>query len=187
MNELRKNKNASINRYKKELARIGRDEKKAIQAIMDGFANETLKIHMQELEDRKKEIQEILSHSTEDTVIFHPNMAQLYHKSIQSLVASLTNEEKRSEAAEILRGLLDKIVLTPTADKSRLCVDLHGDLAGILSISTQADRARIERHLSWYQPKQQVKLDSSEPESARPSGQVALVAGVGFEPTTFRL
>ena len=187
LNDLRKNKNASINRYKKELARIGRDEKKAIQAIMDGFANETLKIHMQELEDRKKEVQEILSHSTEDTVIFHPNMAQLYHKSIQSLVGSLTNEEQRSEAAEVLRGLLDKIVLTPAPDKSRLCVDLHGDLAGILAISTQTDISRIERHLSWYQPKQQVTLDSSEPESARPSGQVALVAGVGFEPTTFRL
>ena len=187
LNDLRKSKNASINRYKKELARIGRDEKKAIQAIMDGFANETLKIHMQELEDRKKEIQEILSHSAEDTVIFHPNMAQLYHKSIQSLVGSLTNEEQRSEAAEVLRGLLDKIVLTPTTDKTSLCVDLHGDLAGILAISTQTDISRIERHLSWYQPKQQVKLDNSEPESACPSGQVALVAGVGFEPTTFRL
>lgn len=72
----------AIDRYKKELAKIERDQKKAIQAIMDGFANETLKIHMQQMEDRQREIESVLSHSSEDTVIFHPNMAQLYHKSI---------------------------------------------------------------------------------------------------------
>ena len=75
-------------------------------------------------------------------------------------------------------------------------VDLHGDLAGILQISERHSR-KIElkpretldsRAHSELQQVEKVVGGSLPPESLTPSeGQGALVAGVGFEPTTFRL
>ena len=47
----------------------------------------------------------------------------------------LTQEKARSEASERLRGLIEKIVLTPKESESGLKIDLYGDLAGILNIS----------------------------------------------------
>ena len=45
--------------------------------------------------------------------------------------------------AEIIRSLVEKVVLTPHESENRLVADLHGDLAGILamSVSTKGGRA----------------------------------------------
>ncbi len=63
----------------------------------------------------------------------------------------------------------ENLVVTPVAEEGRnnLSIDLYGHLAGILSMATKAKRP----------------LHESGPEV----GYTKLVAGVGFEPTTFRL
>ena len=51
------------------------------------------------------------------------------------MAAALCGDEdgSRTEAAERLRSLVSKIVLTPADGK--LTIDVHGDLAGILTIA----------------------------------------------------
>ncbi len=74
------------------------------------------------------------------------------------------------QAADLIRKLVDKIVLVPVTDDEghkSLSIDLHGHLAGILSLATKAKRPLGESGLEI--------------------GYMKLVAGVGFEPTTFRL
>jgi hypothetical protein len=69
----------------------------------------------------------------------------------------------------IIRKLVDKVVLTPVADeegRKSLTIDLHGHLAGILSLATKAKRPLSE--------------------SGLPVEYTKLVAGAEFEPTTFR-
>lgn len=53
-----------------------------------------------------------------------------------------TDEEHRTEAAALMRGLIDKIVLTPTEHegRKRLALDLHGDIAGILSMASESKK-----------------------------------------------
>jgi hypothetical protein len=53
-------------------------------------------------------------------------------------VRSSCREETRTEAAEIIRSLVDEIVLTP--ENGEFKIDLRGDLAGILTIATNAKR-----------------------------------------------
>jgi len=72
-------------------------------------------------------------------------------------------EAKRLEATEILRSLVDEIILTPTDDE--MLIDVRGDLAGILGIS----------------------LKRKKPTTRADKSQFELVAGAGFEPATFRL
>jgi hypothetical protein len=68
-------------------------------------------------------------------------MAQRYRREVENLRNALDREDGRSQAAEHLRALIDKIVLTPEKGREDLRIDLHGDLAGILSIASQK-RAR---------------------------------------------
>ncbi|MEP5758694.1 MAG: hypothetical protein ABJ327_05145 [Litoreibacter sp.] len=58
-------------------------------------------------------------------------------REVQKLIKTLNEPDHREEAAGLIRGLVDKIVLTPDATKTRLMVDLEGDLAGILAMSEQ--------------------------------------------------
>ena len=97
--------------------------------------------------------------------LLHPSMALQYRKRVQQFYEALQDEEeeKRIEAADILRSLVDKIVLTPVDGKVE--IDVQGDLAGILMISAQ--------------PK--------NPAGERGGSQVKMVAGAGFEPAAFRL
>ena len=62
-----------------------------------------------------------------------------------------------------LRSLVSKIVLTP--EDGELAIDVNGDLAGILAIAHE----------------------KAPPAGADGASQVKLVAGIGFEPMTFRL
>ena len=135
-------------------------------------------------------------------------MAKRYHEEVQRLLNALNDDEHRTEAAQIVRGLIEKIVLIPTKDRKELKVDLYGDLAGILSTATgrglppassstvlqQSKKRRSEKSQEPALSKdelQQAKLVAggrnhhSLPELA--NKQEKLVAGVGFEPTTFRL
>ena len=75
-------------------------------------------------------------------------------------------------------------------------IDLHGDLAGILGIATLGDRPLIEGVLSYFNRLEKQGLgsvglgsglNSANKSLSRDFSQEALVAGVGFEPTTFRL
>ncbi|MGL1921248.1 MAG: recombinase family protein [Hyphomicrobiales bacterium] len=208
-NELRQQRNSSLKSHKDELRELEKQEDKMIQAIMDGFANEELKIRMNNLEARKNVLKSLLVEQNEDKVLFHPNMADRYHKEIRNLVGILNESDTRTEAATLLRSLIEKIVLTPTEDNESLTVDLIGDLAGILSIATSRDKRTIKFDLSEHQPVQETAEFSGSPSDLNSKSveqlvmvagvrskrqlrsssneQEVMVAGVGFEPTTFRL
>ena len=57
----------------------------------------------------------ILEKTEEANVILHPNMANHYRKTVDSLIMLLNKDDHRQEAADILRGLIERIVLTPQA------------------------------------------------------------------------
>ena len=49
------------------------------------------------------------------------------------MAASLNSEETRHEAINILRTLIDRIVLHPGEGRGEMAIELHGDLAAILA------------------------------------------------------
>ena len=142
-----------------------------------------------ELERRKTELTGILSTSEEAPVLIHPKMGQRYNEQIRNLVASLHDQAHREKSALILRKLIDKIVLTPNEDRSALTLDLIGDLAGILLMSNKKAAGMLFNPNGELDPAQLVEIERARELAGSPSdyGKVSLVAGVGFEPTTFRL
>ena len=122
-----------------ELAKIERETDRIVQAICDGVPGSKVKDRMTELETRKIEIEAKLANADTPPPLMHPNMAGYYREQVSKLRDALDHPDNRTEAADILRTLIDRIELKPVKieGKKTLAIDLHGHLAGILSLGEQ--------------------------------------------------
>ncbi len=130
---------------------------------------------MAELEARRLELESLLADApAPSSVLIHPKMGDRYRQEVARLREALNEESRRVEAAEIVRGLIETITLTPVGEHGRTSwsIDLTGHLAGILSLAGAKTRKGGTGAAS---------------QTADVNQQVKLVAGAGFEPTTFRL
>ena len=170
-------------RLGRELGEVGRKLEGVLRAIEDGTWNDTLRQRLNELEARKADLTARLAQAATPAprVRLHPNAAEIYRAKVADLEASLNAPEIRLEAAEALRSLISRIVLTPdAAAPDGLAAELHGDLATILRLAAerQGGKAALRRA---------VGAKTNPPEQAFSGGQLSVVAGTGFEPVTFRL
>jgi site-specific DNA recombinase len=79
---------------------------------------------------------------------------------------ALAVEGSRDQAFELIRSLVDKVVLTPV--EGQLRINLYGELAGILTLCREGGTPR-------------------RGDAEALAEQIKVVAGAGFEPATFRL
>ena len=169
LNALRIEATASLAGYKAELGKVTREIDRLIDAITGGVAVTQVKDRIAALDARKTELEALIATTDEPPALLHPKMAEHYRSEVARLHEALTDEKHRHEAAEIVRSLIEKIVLNPLPEGSEaaMTIDLHGDLAGILSLSAQM--------------KKPPRKGGDFKESTK------LVAGGGFEPPTLRL
>ena len=164
LNQLRGARSSALEAARTELRKILRDRDNLIQAIKDGVPASEVKEELARIAARREVLEVQLTDTAEGPVLVHPKMAEVYRRKVNGLAAALTAEQDRAEAAELLRSLIDRIVLTPNTE-DRLTVDLFGDLAGILGMAAQKNGP----------------LDASDPLVR----QVKLVAGAGYQRDSF--
>ena len=164
LNRLNAARDEDYVRRKEELDRVERQIRAIIDAIKDGLRTPGMKEELFALEGRKQKLVAEVKHAQPPSPRLHPKLADLYRQRVEHLHDELNRPELRAEAAEALRALIDEVRLM--RERGELAIELRGDLAGILALS--ADR------------KKPITAD-------RDGLQATLVAGVGFEPTTFRL
>jgi len=179
--ELQRNQDQTRKIYRSEYAELTKEQENIIQAIKDGIPAHQIKDELEAVTRRREELGPLLEVQDEPRPLLHPAMAQRYRAEIKNLRACLNQDIARGEAAEHLRALIDKIVLTPTPEKKDLSIDLYGDLAEILSIASK-ENAMKKTFYKEKRPRQMAVNDNHLPEPS-----VELVAGAGFEPTTFGL
>ena len=172
VNRRRMEHNAARNRYQAELEKLAKEREKLIQAIKDGVPGGEVKSDFERIVERREELESILESTEEAPALLHPSMAERYRQEVSGLVSALNDEKRRTEAAELLRSLIEKIVLKPNQERNELLIDLYGDLAGILTLAVgDTKKAILEEGFLGAPAKAQDKM----------------VAGAGFEPATFRL
>src|SRR5690606_34339826 len=137
INRLRMEGRASIAAAEAEIKKIDRELDTLLDLVLKGGAADKINAKMVGLEKRKKEVEAFLAEADEPPPLLHPSMAELYRSRVQQLYDALQDEdeEKRTEAADIIRTLVEDIVLTPVDGKVE--IDVRGDLAGILTLSVQ--------------------------------------------------
>jgi hypothetical protein len=94
----------------------------------------------------------------------HPNVGDVYRRKVRDLKAALTeaDDNNRAEAYRAIRELVEKVVNRPSGPYRPVEIEIHGQLATLLRASNEGTLGERE-------------------------SMGVLVAGVGFEPTTFRL
>ena len=125
---------------------------------------------LEALEARQSEVAQELAGLLEEPVRLHPNLAAIYRRKVAELQSLLETDSTRTEAVEIIRSLIDQVKFWPTADAG-LQVELVGDIARMVHL---AQTANGNSPISGAVHDEFVR-------------SVKVVAGVGFEPTTFRL
>jgi site-specific DNA recombinase len=150
---------------RKDLAEVERGIGRCVDFIMSGDGPQnSVRERLTTLEARKSQLKAELARSPIPPVVsFHPNYPELYRKKVGDLTGLLTDEATRDGAMIAIRGLVDRIEVRAGPKRGETEVTLVGTLAGILALGTNKNAA---------------------PEDG---GTFLLVAGVGFEPTTFRL
>jgi site-specific DNA recombinase len=169
MNRLHAEHNAHREADADALGRTERDLARLVQALLEGVPASAVREKIAELEARRDALRGRLAANEDTSIRLHPNMASYYRAQIADLRTALTEAGRHMQAAEIVRKLVERIELSPVVRSGRktLSASLYGRLAGILAMATKTKTPLDEIDL----PVQVTKL----------------VAGVGFEPTTFRL
>jgi site-specific DNA recombinase len=139
MNRLRMEQRAGLSGAKRELERVKREIQKVIEAIVDGAKGSELKDRMADLQNRKDALLKQLEVADEPPPLLHPSMADLYRSKVEELAAALQREDTRLEASEMLRGLIEAIVLT--SQDGQLRIELRGNLAAMLAAAQQTKRS----------------------------------------------
>ena len=145
-----------------EIDRIVRQIAAIVAAVKDGLYHAAMKDELTRLEERRTTLTQELTAQPVPAPAIHPNLAALYRRKVESLHELLNEEGTRAEAAEALRTLIEEIRLVPK--DGRLQIDLYGELATILALTNETPASQ-----------------------GRDGRSTLLVAGAGFEPTTFRL
>lgn len=144
LNRLRMERNASLEGYRSEYARLDAREDRLIKAIMDGYANPKLKTEMDEVLARKTALENLIASTKEAPVLLHPNMSTRYREEVTRLINSLNEDKSRAEAIDPVRSLVDYIVITPDRLAGGSVVDVHGDLAGILNVAIDKRKSETD-------------------------------------------
>ncbi len=151
---------------RRDLAAVERRIAGILTAIEDGNYNPTLTARLTELEARKTTLEADLAAAGPPPVVrLHPNLPAVYRDNVARLEQALDTDDTRAEAAEIIRGLIDRIVLTPTDDG--LAAELHGDLAQILALCDGAKDKRGHK--------------CELPGTGVPGSQLSVVAGARYQ------
>ena len=177
LNALRRAQDSALREAKAEKEKLSKERANILKAIREGIGAKLVKDDLERIAARLEALEdEIKQGSTEARPLLHPAMARRYREEVAALRETLSRSGGQGEAAEHLRGLIEKIVLTPHPGREDLQIDLYGDLAGILSMAAEK---------TGHQKRERLRnaVNDNIPE---PSKSV-LVAGAGFEPATFGL
>src|SRR5713226_3664541 len=164
VNRLRMERRAGLSSAKRELVRLEGRRKKLVELVMDGVPGREVKDELIAIGHRRDVLEAQVKAANEPPPLLHPSMADLYRTKVQQLAKALEREDARTEASEMLRGLIDAIVLIP--ERGQLRIELRGNLAAMLTAAQKTSRS---------------------PETGDLLVPVQLVAGAGFEPATFGL
>jgi len=163
-NNLQRERSAAAGQRHRQLAEVKRRIDGMIDAIERGIITPTTKERLEALEAEKAELEVAPSDLARPAI--HPNLAERYRNAVARLELELADPELAAEAKSTLRSLITTVKVFPGAKRGEVMLELHGQLAAVLNFA-QAAKNKVGTPVSRI--------------------QVSVVAGIGFEPMTFRL
>ncbi len=116
----------------RELANVTRKLDGLIEAIAEGLRSPGLQKRLEELDLKRAQLEQQIGSASPPKIRLHPNLAQLYRRKVERLQESLNDPEIRDEAIQILRGLLERVLIA-SADAG-LEVEIVGEIVQMIEI-----------------------------------------------------
>ena len=170
LERLRKARGSREAELHRGLAKVERGIRRCLDFIVGGDGDPgSVAASLRDLEARKTTLQADLKLVNTTTQIdIHPNVAELYRRKVGEMQGLLADVSARAEAMDTIRGLIERIEVSPGEKRGQPNVVLVGAFASILNFAC-------------------AQTTTAANGGSGDGGRVLLVAGVGFEPTTFRL
>ena len=148
--------------FKQELRKTETQIDAIIHAIEQGIITSTTRNRLLELEVQKTKLKTKL-HERFHHPVPDKEMISVYKEKVADLSEALYEPQIKSAAMDALRPLIDRIVLKPT-NSNDINAELYGNIAAMFSLDREKGQSFSDLSI-----------------------RLSVVAGVGFEPTTFRL
>jgi site-specific DNA recombinase len=133
-NRLQAEVSAGVTAQRRELDRVQRQLTSVIDAIADGLRSPGLQQRLDALEAHKLELERSLAAAPMPAPRLHPNLAEVYRQRVERLQAALQGPDS-ADALEVVRGLIERVVLHPEADGQRgFEVELVGEIAAMVRL-----------------------------------------------------
>ena len=151
-------------RLEDRLIRARREINNLTQNFLNGVVSPTLAKLLGNREDEIEEIQRQIAGDASPlpTILPHPKLLDVYREKVGALQTALKLSSERTEAVGIIQKLVDRIVVSADGDDVVLEIEASGAKLVDFAMAKKNPRRSGDR-------------------------SVSVVAGVGFEPTTFRL
>jgi site-specific DNA recombinase len=154
----------------RRLEQVKRQLDGLITAISEGFRGEGLQDRLSALESERAQLDDTLRKPAPSPIRLHPYLAESYRHRVADLARHLNSEDGRTEALEIVRGLIERVAVKP-AEGGAIEIEIVGELASMVEVALAPGGGANEK----------TALRDAERRS------VKVVAGAGFEPAAFRL
>jgi len=129
---------------------IDRKIDRLVDALAEGLESAGVAAKLNELESHKAELEMQRSNTASAPVVLHPNLAKLYQQQIEHLRDSLACLDTRTEALEVIRSLIERIVLHPV--KNGYDIELVGEIANMVALANGVSLERKKCRLKPDRP-----------------------------------
>jgi hypothetical protein len=68
----------------------------------------------------------------------HPSLAEVYRRRVADLARHLSSEDRRAEALEIVRGLIERVPVKPV-ESGPIEIEIVGDLASMVEVALASE------------------------------------------------
>ena len=142
-NRLNRERRAAGEADRRELAAVKKKKMATmIGVIKDGGGVRGMVDRLRKLQVRQDELEARLAAAPVTVPDVHPNVTDIYCRKVERLAAALEDAGERDEAAAAVRGLIERIVLTPGEKRGEMHVALHGDCGTALGWAGGRSRKR---------------------------------------------
>jgi len=124
----------------RRLEQVNRQLDGLITAIAEGLRESGLQDRLSTLEAEQARLKDTLCRQPPSPVRLHPQLAEAYRRRVADLARRLESENGRTEALGIVRGLIERVAVTP-AEGGAIEIEIVGELASMVELSGEEARS----------------------------------------------
>jgi DNA invertase Pin-like site-specific DNA recombinase len=131
-NRLNRERRDTAETTRRELAETDKAIAEIVTIIEKGGWYKALTDRLGELERKQEGLKARFTEAPQDVPDIHPGIAETFRRRIERLTEALGHPDDALEAADALREVIDRIVVTPGETRKDLSITLQGELGAIL-------------------------------------------------------